>query len=44
LLKYLLAYLVNYPNFDLMCSISFFSQIMFDEFNAKGEEIVHKVG
>jgi hypothetical protein len=31
-------------NFDLMHSISFFSQIVFDEFIAKGESNVHKVG
>jgi hypothetical protein len=43
LLKYLLVYLVKHPNFDLMHSISFFSWIMFDEFIAKGGEIVHKV-
>jgi hypothetical protein len=43
LLEYLLLYLVNRPNFDLMHSISFFSRIMFDEFIAKGGEIVHKV-
>jgi hypothetical protein len=44
LLKYLLVYLVKHPNFDLMHSISFFSQIVFDEFIVKGGEIVHKVG
>jgi hypothetical protein len=44
LLKYLLIYLVMYPNFDLMHSISCFSQVVFDEFIAKGGEIVHKVG
>jgi hypothetical protein len=44
LLKYLLVYLVKHPNFDLMHSISFFSWFVFDEFIAKGEEIVHKVG
>jgi hypothetical protein len=37
------VYLVKHPNFDLMHSISFFSWIVFDEFIAKGEEIVHKV-
>jgi hypothetical protein len=35
---------VKYPNFDLMQSISFFSWFVFDEFIAKGGEIVHKVG
>jgi hypothetical protein len=35
---------VKHPNFDLIHSISFFSQIVFDEFVAKGGEIVHKVG
>jgi hypothetical protein len=40
----MLAYLVKNPNFDLMHSISFFAQIEFDEFIAKGGEIVHKVG
>jgi hypothetical protein len=44
LLKYLCVYLVKHPNFDLMHSISFFSQIVFYEFIAKGGEIVHKVG
>jgi hypothetical protein len=44
LLKNLLIYLVKHPNFDLMHSISFFSQIVFDEFIAIGGEIVHKVG
>jgi hypothetical protein len=43
LLKYLLVYLVKHPNFELMHSISF-SHIVFDEFIAKGGEIVHKVG
>jgi hypothetical protein len=43
LLKYMLAYLMKHPIFDLMHSISFFSQIVFDEFIAKGGEIVHKV-
>jgi hypothetical protein len=38
------VYLVKYPNFDLMDSISFFSHIVFDEFIAKEGEIVHKVG
>jgi hypothetical protein len=32
-----------HSNFDLMYIISFFSQIMFDEFIVKGGEIVHKV-
>jgi hypothetical protein len=44
LLKYLLVYLVNHPNFDLMHNILFFSQIVVDEFIAKGGDIVHKVG
>jgi hypothetical protein len=44
LLKYLLVYLVKHPNFDLMNNISFFSRVVFDEFFAKGGEIVHKVG
>jgi hypothetical protein len=44
LLKYIFVYLVKYPNFNLMHSISFFSRIVFDEFIAKREEIVHKVG
>jgi hypothetical protein len=44
LLKYLLVYLVKHPNFDLMHSISFFSQIVFDEFITKRVEIEHKVG
>jgi hypothetical protein len=35
---------VKHPNFDLMHSISFFSQIVFDEIIAKGGEIMHKVG
>jgi hypothetical protein len=35
---------VEYPNFDLMHNIIFFSQIVFDEFIAKGGEIVYKVG
>jgi hypothetical protein len=34
---------VKHPNFDLIHIISFFSQIVFDEFIAKGGEIVHKV-
>jgi hypothetical protein len=42
-LKYLLVYLVKHPNFDLMHSISFFSRIVFDEFIAKGGDIMHKV-
>jgi hypothetical protein len=40
----MLAYLVKHPNFDFLHSISFFSQIMFEEFIAKGGEIVQKVG
>jgi hypothetical protein len=44
LLKYMFVYLVKHPNFDLMHSISFFFWIVFDEFIAKGEEIVYKVG
>jgi hypothetical protein len=44
LLKYMLVYLVKYPNLDLMHNISFFSQIVFDEFIAKDGEILHKVG
>jgi hypothetical protein len=43
LLKYKFVYLVKHPNFDLMYNISFFSQIVFDEFIANVEEIVHKV-
>jgi hypothetical protein len=39
----MLLYLVKHPNFD-MHSISFFPQIVFDEFIAKRGEIVHKVG
>jgi hypothetical protein len=35
---------VKHPNFDLMNNISFFSRVVFDEFFAKGGEIVHKVG
>jgi hypothetical protein len=35
---------VKQPNFDLMHSISCFSRSVFDEFIAKGEENVHKVG
>jgi hypothetical protein len=31
------------PNFDLIHIISFFSQIVFDEFIIKGGEIVHKI-
>jgi hypothetical protein len=34
---------VKHSNFDLMYSISFFSQFVFDEFIAKGGEFVHKV-
>jgi hypothetical protein len=40
----LFVYLVKHLNFDLMHSISFFSRFVFDEFIAKGEEYVHKVG
>jgi hypothetical protein len=40
----MLVYLVKHPNFDFLHSISFFSQIMFEEFIAKGGEIVQKVG
>jgi hypothetical protein len=40
----MLVYLVKHPNFDLMHSIPCFSQIVFDEFIAKGGENVHKVG
>jgi hypothetical protein len=29
---------MKHPNFDLIHSISFFSQILFDEFIAKGGE------
>jgi hypothetical protein len=36
----MLVYLVKYTNFDLMHIISFFSWIVFDEFIAKGGEIV----
>jgi hypothetical protein len=32
------------PNFDLMHSISYFSQFLLDEFIANGGENVHKVG
>jgi hypothetical protein len=35
---------MKHPNFELMHSISFFSQFVFDEFIVKGGEIVHKVG
>jgi hypothetical protein len=35
---------VKHPNFDLMHNISFFSRFVFDEFIAKGGEIVHKLG
>jgi hypothetical protein len=35
---------VKHPNFDLMHIITFFSQIMFDDFIVKGGEIMHKVG
>jgi hypothetical protein len=34
---------VKHHNFDIMHSILFFSRFVFDEFIAKGEEIVHKV-
>jgi hypothetical protein len=34
---------VKHPKFDLMHSISFFSQFVFNEFIAKGGEYVHKV-
>jgi hypothetical protein len=44
MLKYLLVCLVKYPNFDLMHIILFFSRFMFDEFIAKGGEIVHNIG
>jgi hypothetical protein len=37
------VYLVKHPNFDLMYSISFFSEIMFDEFIAKGERLSTKL-
>jgi hypothetical protein len=39
----MLVYLVKHPNFDFLHNISFFSQIMFEEFIAKGGEIVQKV-
>jgi hypothetical protein len=39
----MLVYLVKHPNFDLMHSILYFSQIVFDEFIANGGENVHKV-
>jgi hypothetical protein len=35
---------MKHHNFDLMYNISFFSQIVFDVFIAKGGDIVHKVG
>jgi hypothetical protein len=38
------VYLVKHPNLDLMHTISFFSQFVFDEFNAKGGVYVHKDG
>jgi hypothetical protein len=38
ILKYLLVYLVKHPNFNLMHSILFFSQIVFDKFIAKEGE------
>jgi hypothetical protein len=34
---------VKHPNFDLMHSISFFSQFVFDEFIVKGGEFEHKI-
>jgi hypothetical protein len=34
---------VKHPNFDLMHNITFFFWIVFDEFIAKGGEIVHKI-
>jgi hypothetical protein len=40
----MLACLVKHPNFDLTHSISIYSQIVFDEFIAKGGEYGHKVG
>jgi hypothetical protein len=40
----MLVYLLKHPNFDLMHSISCFSQFVFDEFIVKGGENVHKVG
>jgi hypothetical protein len=35
---------VKHSDFNLMRSISFFFQIVFDEFVAKRGEIVHNVG
>jgi hypothetical protein len=35
---------MKHPNFDLMNSISCFSQFVFDEFIVKEGDIVHKVG
>jgi hypothetical protein len=35
---------LKHHNFDLIHSILLFSQFVFDEFIAKGGEIVHKVG
>ncbi len=35
---------MKHPNFNLMHNILFFSQFVFDEFIAKGGEIIHKVG
>jgi hypothetical protein len=39
----LLVYLVKHPYFDIMHSISFFSQIVFDEFIAKGDRLYTKL-
>jgi hypothetical protein len=39
----MLVYLMKQSNFDLMYNITCFSRIVFDEFIAKGGEIVHKV-
>jgi hypothetical protein len=35
---------VKHPHFDLIYSILFFSQFVFDKFIVKWGEIVHKVG
>jgi hypothetical protein len=35
---------MKHPNLDLMHSILFFSRFVFDEFNVKRGEIMHKVG
>jgi hypothetical protein len=43
IIKYLLVCLVKHRNFDLMHSISFFSQIMFDEFITKRERLYTKL-